>query len=347
MKDSLISRHLHVNIKTVRKWKKRADIDDKPHTGRPAIHQSPRTVESITELCRDKWNASIRKAACVLNNSHDFIQNERTISATTIARIVRSFDWGRVAYKPRVAPMMSDKNVQDRLRFAQQVQRAGYCGNIQLSRVLLDCLFFTDESSVELHPRPNKQNTRIRTSNPELRTPIMVPKHGVKIMIAGGLSAEGLTCLHICDPNTTITGAYYRERILPQYFSAISRTVDDGPIDQRRLFQHPNSIVFMQDGAPAHTAKATLDLLAGVFSEVWTKGTWPGNSPDLNLIEHIWADIQESIFREPRPRNRAGLIERVQTAWKAISREHCQRLVYSFASRIGQCIEREGKSTDY
>lgn len=73
---------------------------------------------------------------------------------------------------------------------------------------------------------------------------------------------------------------------------------------------------FMQDGAPAHSAKDTLCLIDRHFGEeAWVKNIWPGNSCDLNPIEHVWAILQDSVLVEPSPRNRAELIDRVNEAW--------------------------------
>ena len=212
LKDKEVSAHLGVNIKTVQKWKKRTDIVDLKRSGRPSVHRSPETVALITDLCRDTWYGSIRRASQIISRSAEYVQRNETISASTVTRIVRSTEWGRIAYRATVAPMLTEKNIRDRLAFASYLQRAGYCQPIEASRPLLDNILFTDESFVELYPRPNRQNTRIRTSDPRLRTPVPIPKHGLKIMIAGGLGANGLSKLFICEPGATITGAYYREK---------------------------------------------------------------------------------------------------------------------------------------
>lgn len=138
-----------------------------------------------------------------------------------------------------------------------------YCDGTPLSRWLLDHVLFTDESFVELYPKPNSQNMRIRTSNPEAISPVLRPKFGLKIMVAGGLCANGLTELHIVDAGATVTSAYYKDRILPVYFSAISNSLNTTEEAEQRmvLFDDPAAVVFMQDGAPAHTANATLSLL--------------------------------------------------------------------------------------
>jgi len=347
VQDKKIASTLGVGFNTVRRWKKRNGPEDRQRSGRPPSILDEDAKAKITELCKDSWGASIHKAAKTLNQSEEYIQSGRTISNTTVRRFVRSTDWGRVAFVAKKAPLLSAKNLNDRQLFSAKVVREGYCLDLLSSKLLLDHILFTDESIIELHPLPNSQNTRIRTLDIALRQPVGIPKHPLKIMVAGGLSANGLTELHICDPISTVTVGYYRNRILPVYISALARTSVDGDIDQRRLFDDSNRVVFMQDGAPAHTAKVTLDMLANHFNIVLSKGFWPGNLPDLNPIEHIWADLQASVFFDPRPCTREELVLRVLHAWRAVSIDHTKRLVYSFRRRIMQCHERHGASTDY
>jgi len=74
---------------------------------------------------------------------------------------------------------------------------------------------------------------------------------------------------------------------------------------------------------------------------------WPGNSPDLNPIEHLWARLQDSVFRSPRPKTREQLILRVQEEWAAVTQEDTANLVESFKSRVNECAVKNGLHTHY
>ena len=79
----------------------------------------------------------------------------------------------------------------------------------------------------------------------------------------------------------------------------------------------------------------------------WSKGVWPGNSPDLNLIENLWAILQEKVFDNPRPKNRSELIARVKKTWDSIPTSLLAKLYASYYKRIEAVIDSDGGSTRY
>jgi transposase len=325
---------------TVKRWKRRDGINDLPRSGRPSVLTQD-DKDNIQHMMQDVWGSSLRSTAAVLNNSIAFCQQEKQVSPWTVRNYLRTTTWGRVAYKATVKPFLSSKNVQDRINFCQMVQREGYCQDTPQDHLLLEHVLFTDEAPMVLSQVPNRQNCRIRTSSVESR---IIEKHkkGISIMVAGGMCARGLTDLHIVDQRTMVDGEYYRNRIIPIYTAACWGGFAE------TLFPHGNVITFQQDGAPAHTAIATMRLLQEQFPRVWGKSVWPGNSPDLNPIEHVWAILQESIFVEPRPRSRLDLIARIQERWDDIRSSPLPRiLVYSFPRRVTECLNNAGRHTSY
>ena len=62
-------------------------------------------------------------------------------------------------------------------------------------------------------------------------------------------------------------------------------------------FGHPNqTICLMQDGAPAHTSRATLAFVAEELPGLRLLQL-PPRSPDLNIIEILWGVLYDVIHR--------------------------------------------------
>ena len=118
-------------------------------------------------------------------------------------------------------------------------------------------------------------------------------------------------------------------------------------MNNKGLMPNPKYTTFLQDSAPVHTKSSVIKKIKATFPNVWKKGLWPGNSPDLNVIEQEWSKLQESVFEKPVPNNRQELIERVKKTWYSLDISYLQNLVCSFPKRIDQVINNNGGSTDY
>ncbi|KAI6660736.1 Transposable element Tcb1 transposase [Oopsacas minuta] len=100
-----------------------------------------------------------------------------------------------------------------------------------------------------------------------------------------------------------------------------------------------SDFIFMQDGAPAHTTKMTQRWCRDSLNEFWEKGDWPGNSPNLNPIEHLWAILKERVNEKGQMTNRNQLIETVKLAWQAITPDILENLVGSMPNRVKVVLE--------
>ena len=54
-----------------------------------------------------------------------------------------------------------------------------------------------------------------------------------------------------------------------------------------------------QDGAPAHTARTTMDYLKKEHINCIEPHMWPPNSPDLNPMDYaIWGALQQRVYHQ-------------------------------------------------
>ena len=62
--------------------------------------------------------------------------------------------------------------------------------------------------------------------------------------------------------------------------------------------QYSDYFTFQQDGAPAHRARKTVELLKVETPDFIPPNLWPPNSPDLNPVDYkIWDVLQERVYK--------------------------------------------------
>mgnify|MGYP001100694677 CR=1 FL=1 len=70
------------------------------------------------------------------------------------------------------------------------------------------------------------------------------------------------------------------------------------------------NFAFQQDGARLHTAKVSIESITKVCDLVTN---WPPNSPDINVIEMVWA-VMDDIISFYHPTNKSELIDAIKIA---------------------------------
>ncbi len=59
-----------------------------------------------------------------------------------------------------------------------------------------------------------------------------------------------------------------------------------------------DEVTFVHDKAPCRQANKTQHLLQDNDIKFWANNIWPGNSPDLNVTEHIGAIIKDEVEKK-------------------------------------------------
>ena len=81
-------------------------------------------------------------------------------------------------------------------------------------------------------------------------------------MVWGGITARGLTNLHIIPQKMNVISDYYIHDILEKEVKpAFSRMQTSTDLTATKLFSRNREGMFQQDGAHAHTSKATITWL--------------------------------------------------------------------------------------
>jgi transposase len=152
-----------------------------------------------------------------------------------------------------------------------------------------------------------------------------------RVMFWGAISGDGPVAL---VPITgTMTAMKYEETLE----NHLVPFLDNQPLSLKYTFQH--------DNAPCHKAGRTTKFLKDNAIDVLEN--WPPYSPDLNVIENMWAFIKSKLRRESIGSNEQ-LRTRALEIWRSDEvRSLCRRLTDSMNERIKLCIASKGGYIKY
>ncbi len=108
---------------------------------------------------------------------------------------------------------------------------------------------------------------------------------------------------------------------------------------------------FQQDNIPTHTARLTREFFVVNNVPVFD---WPANSPDLNLIENLWAifkgKVEEKVndwIREKKILSADVFQSIIRQEWDNIDQNVFFNLADSMSGRLCEIIEKEGYTINY
>jgi len=104
---------------------------------------------------------------------------------------------------------------------------------------------------------------------------------------------------------------------------------------------------FQQDGATAHTARASMELLREHFPDrlISLRGDlpWPARSLDLTPCDFFLWGYLKSIVYNDLPETLAHLKTNIRNAIAEIPVDMLQRVTQNFRNRLNQCIDNGGR----
>lgn len=103
--------------------------------------------------------------------------------------------------------------------------------------------------------------------------------------------------------------------------------------------------IYQQDGASIHTAKGVKNWFAANNVRVLP---WPAKSPDLNIVENIWAMLVRQVYDGGKQfESLSELREALNNSWDNFCQTEIQNLYDSLPNRIFEVIKANGKSIPY
>ncbi|KAH0814199.1 hypothetical protein GEV33_008592 [Tenebrio molitor] len=241
------------------------------------------------------------------------------ISAPTVRRRLK--ERGLSAKTPATGPRLTVGHRRARLEFAHQYVNRG---DNEWKNVL-----FTDES--RFSPRsPDGREKVWRRPGERYSQCCISPRtgyNGGSIMIWAGISLEAHTDLMFVENGAMTALRYILECVE-------SHVVPYAPF----IGEH---FLFMDDNARPHMARIVVRYLEQVGIRLLP---WPGNSPDLNPIEHVWHFLGKRVRRrQPRRETLNGLRVALQEEWAQIPQDYIVTLIQSIPNRLRDVIRARGR----
>ena len=139
-------------------------------------------------------------------------------------------------------------------------------------------------------------------------------------MVSAGISGKGR--LHFVAEKAKVNADYYVNNLLPKLIE-----------DCNNL--SPNTFIFQQDGAPAHTSRLAQEWIEENSPDFINKDEWPPNSPDLNPLDyHVWGLCCKSTAHTFPSRQ-------IRRNWRSCWKQSGTTCHKSILRRLCLCSERE------
>lgn len=277
---------------------------------KPAM--SPHLIKRVVRLAKQEPF----KSAVQLKSELDV-----SASVETVRRRLREDHLN--ARRPRKVPLLRSCHVAKRLLFA----RNHVDWPVQKWRNVL----WTDESKIVLFGGVGSRCYVRRPPNKEFNpayTTKTVKHGGCSIMVWGCFSYHGVGPI------------YWIKSILDQHLYVKIMEEVMLPFASEEM---PLRWVFQQDNDPKHTSKTAKRWFEEKQISVME---WPPQSPDLNPLENLWADVKKGVS-EQQPSNINDLWSTIQRCWSAIPLQRYQSLVNSMPRRCKAVISNKGYATKY
>jgi hypothetical protein len=188
-----------------------------------------------------------------------------------------------------------------------------------------------DEATFYLYGTPNRTHDVVWAKRGDSIPPIERGKSTVKINAYGAVAASGKVVLSLFAENLTAAGYI---QILGSKLLRAARATFPG--------QH---WCYLHDRSPQHTSKVTERWLDTHVPEHMSEH-WPPNSPDLNVMEQVWALLRDRVYARS-PTTKQELEQALRAGWQAIPDTTIASLFASMPERIRAVTRSKGGNTRF
>lgn len=319
--------------KAIEKWHKYARVDDR------------RCTVKASSGAKDKLDTSTKEAIREYALSMPMSSQRHIASFFGIAR-----DQVRKALnaEPRIKPYRLRK--MQKLTDQHQQQRKAYCQEaLALGEEYQDKIWYSDECSIHTGRKyVNSQNVRYYAESlgdvpDEFYADGAQSQSGSRFMVWAAMRKGRRLTWYVYPAGTTVNARSYVRMLGSNFFGG------------RNGSAFRVGDVFMQDGAPAHTAdscmrylgRKTLRVISRRNSVIigCTDPAWPPCSPDLTPCDFwLWSRLRQLLFAGTLPTTDEGWRQKINECMTTIANDQAMldRAVGGITSRLRECVEQEG-----
>lgn len=322
MSNIAIGNRLKLDHTTIARIIKRLDNNPDfyhvmPKTGRPRALEEREVRIAARMLARTEAENAVEVQKKAFEN----------VAARTLQRSLKNY--GLICRVRRSKPYLSKMQKEARYRWA----KAHKDWTVEdWKRVI-----FSDESKFNLFKSDGRQYAWFRPGQAldERFTKKTVKHGGGNVMVWGCITASGMGELHLIEGH--MDG--------PMYVEILNENLPRTLRKHNMKFSGRYKAYFQQDNDPKHTSKV---------AKAWFEKkkvhllSWPSNSPDMSIIEHVWDQLDTLVrARSPLPHNKKEMWQALQEEWANFPKQALDKLFQSMPRRIEALLKARGGHTKY
>lgn len=159
------------------------------------------------------------------------------------------------------------------------------------------------------------------------------PKHAYKVNVWAWISYKGKT--PICIFTGIMNSARYQQILESNLLPFV-----------RHRGRFPEGFRMYQDNDSKHTSRSTKAWMeqAEIINSVMKT---PASSPDLNIIENVWAGMKTFLQFTAKPKTKEELVSGICSFWRTLTARQCARYIDHVHRVIPQVIMNNGEATNF
>lgn len=277
-----------------------------------------RPQSAAKKALKVRWLAALKKVVTQKNvHGHPMFPSLKIISATMTRKNLGPSGRTTVRAGLNTLGFTAKKKVRSPKQWPEdKALRMAFCKR-EVDRV--GTLLFSDEKIFDT----NYHGTRYQWClGDAMADPIEISRWGATVHVWGCIGI-GVKILVFFEKKVSVNSVRYLEKCITPHLDQLKQGV------------------FQQDGAKAHTSKLCMKYFED--NDVDVLSPWPARSPDLNVIELLWATLSRNVSNRC-PKSVPDLKKMVQEEWDKIPQAHIDKLVTDeYRRRVRMCLDVGGR----